>query len=313
MPSEDNPSLDARRQAAQLAFIASNAPLKVGDLAATPFDIDDLRGPQPRHAELRMDGGLSAVVMRLNAGGRLWTLKQARTEARVRNVDGQTAFLNEIQRRIDHAELKRRDPGRWQGLVDTAWGSWRDGLLLSPWIEGEPVKAWDERQLGQLFELACNLWLEGLFEWDLSTDNVLDDGRQIRLFDFGYQYRFDPRTQFSSAGHGDDEPLFHPAERFESRCISGHLLMLEQQSGADAALAAFRREKAVALEAYGRMRPARRPRGAPRPTCWTGSTASSTAGPRRCGAMRQPCTWPRTGARMCWTSTTTCAAKAARH
>ena len=125
MPPED--TLDARRQAAQLAFIASGLPLTVGNHAATPFDVDDLRSPQPRHAELRINRGLSAVVLRLNAGGRLWTLKQARPEARVRNVDGQTAFLNEIQRRLDHAELKLRDPQRWQGLVDTAWGAGATG------------------------------------------------------------------------------------------------------------------------------------------------------------------------------------------
>ena len=124
------------------------------------------------------------------------------------------------------------------------------------------MQDWNERQLEQLLTLACNLWLEGLFEWDLCADNLLDDGRQIHLFDFGYQYRFDPRTQFSSAGHGDDEPLFHPAERFESRCFCAHLLTLEQQAGTDAALAAFRREKAVALEAYRRMRREAATRGA---------------------------------------------------
>lgn len=261
MPAAEKPRLEALRHADQLAFMASAAELELGDLAATPFSREQLRSLGPAQAAQWIDSGLSAEVFRLQAGGRQWTLKRARPEARVRNIDGQTAFLNEIQRRIDHQALKRQDPARWTGLVDTAWGSWREGLLLSPWIDGEAISEWDERKLGQLLELVCALWLEGLFEWDLCAGNLLDEGGQVRLFDFGYQYRFDPRTQFSSAGRGDDEPLFHPAERFESRCLCAQLLMLEQGAGQDAALALFRREKAVALEAYRRLREAAARRG----------------------------------------------------
>ncbi|HEV6966805.1 hypothetical protein [Roseateles sp.] len=258
----DTATLDARRQAAQLDFIARGAPLVVGDLAATPFDREALAALGPDDAVLRIDTGLSAEVLCLQAGGQRWALKRAWPEARVRNADGRTAFLNEIQRRADHLALKRREPARWHGLADTAWASFGDGLLLSPWIDGGPVAGWDERQLGQLLRLACDLWLEGLFEWDLSEANILDDGRQVWLFDFGYQYRFDPLTQFSSAGHGDDQPLFHPAERFETRCFSAHLLALERTAGRDAALAAFRREKAVALQAYRHLRREAAARGA---------------------------------------------------
>lgn len=262
MSAVENPSLDALRQAAQLEFIASGAPLSVGALADTPFTREQLLALRAADAELHIDSGLSAEVLRLQAGGRRWTLKRARLESRVRNVDGQTAFLNEIQRRIDHQALKRRDPERWRGLVDTAWGSFRDGLLLSPWIDGEPVRDWNERQLRQLLGLACALWLEGLFEWDLCAGNLLDDGAQIRLFDFGYQYRFDPLRQFSSAGRGDDVSLFHPVERFESRCFCAHLLELEQGQGQAAALAAFSLEKGVALEAYRELRAQAAARGA---------------------------------------------------
>ena len=257
----DPTTLDARRQAAQLDFIASGAPLVVGDLGTTPFSRDDLLGLRAEDAALRITTGLSAEVLCIGTGSQRWALKRAWREARVRNADGRTAFLNEIQRRADHQALKQRDPARWAGLADTAWGSFRDGLLLSPWIEGQPVASWDERRLTQLLALACGLWLEGLFEWDLSADNLLDDGRRLRLFDFGYQYRFDPRTQFSSAGHGSDEPLFHPAERFETRCFSAHLLELEQGAGREAALAAFRLEKGLALETYRHMRAEARARG----------------------------------------------------
>ncbi len=205
----------------------------------------------------RLDSGLTAQVFELQAGDRRWTLKRARPRALVQNIDGQTSFLNEVQRRIDLAALKARDsdPQRWAAIVDTQYASYRQGLILSPWIEGEHVREWDERRLAQLLDTACALWTEGLFEWDLCNGNILDDGRQLRLFDFGYMYRFDPRRHFNTAGHGTDVPLFHPAERFETRNHSGHLLALERSAGGtEAALRAFRLEKAVALQAYRRMR-----------------------------------------------------------
>ncbi|MFO1253326.1 MAG: hypothetical protein U1E77_19850 [Inhella sp.] len=254
--------LDEQRQAAQLAFAASGAELRVGDPAALPWPLPALRTGQGLQVRQHIDSGLSATIECVEAAGRLWCVKRARPEARVRNVDGQTSFLNEVQRRADIEALKRRDPGRWGALVDTAYADYRAGLIVSPWIAGGAVCEWGERTLGQLFEAACALWLEGLFEWDLCAGNLLDDGRQLRLFDFGYCYRFDPLRQFNSAGRGDDQPLFHPAERFETRCYSALLLQLECTQGQAAALAAFRRAKQAALPAYARMRAAVAARGA---------------------------------------------------
>ena len=102
----------------------------------------------------------------------------------------------------------------------------------------------------------------GCSSGDLCRGNLLDDGAQVRLFDFGYMYRFDPLRQFSSAGQGTDVPLFHPAERFESRCFCAHLLEQEQGSGTDAALALFRLEKAIAVDTYRGMRSRVAQRGA---------------------------------------------------
>lgn len=262
----EGPTLEAQRQAAQLAFAAGDADLVVGDAAGLPWTIGTLatlHGDEPFVVQ-RFDGGLTARVFRLrDAEGRDWTLKQARPEARVRNVDGRTSFLNEVQRRADFDALKRRDGSeRWRAIADTRFASYRAGVMLSPWIDGEPARGWDERQLGQVLAIACALWTEGFFEWDLCPGNVLDDGRALRLFDFGYCYRFDPLRHFSSAGRGDDVPLFHPAERFETRNFCAHLLALEQGAGFEAALAAFRVEKAIALDAYGRMRAAAAARGA---------------------------------------------------
>lgn len=256
----DLPSLDDLRHAHQAAFLASGAELTVGDaegLPRPPHVLASLTAASPG-VTLTVDGGLTAVVHRLEAGGRRWCVKIARPESRVRNEDGRTAFLNELQRRADIEALKREPGGdaRWAGLVDTRWASLRHGVILSPWIEGEAVAddGWDDRRLAQVLETLCALWTAGLFDWDPSPGNLLDDGRQLRLFDFGYCYRFDPRRQFNTAGRGDDHPMFHPVERFETRTFSGALLALEASRGEDAARAAFRREKAVAREVVRRLR-----------------------------------------------------------
>ena len=222
-----------------------------------------MRGDEPWVREV-FEGGLTARVFRIHAGGRDWTLKKARASAGVRNVDGQTSFLNEIQRRADLTRLKTEPGGaqRFAGVVDTQYASLRRGILLSPWIEGTIAHRWDERSLGQLFGQLVELYLAGLFEWDLCPGNILDDGRQVMLFDFGYMYRFDPLTQFNSAGDGTSEPMFHPVERFESRNFCAWLLEQEQTDGIAAALAAFWREKAAAIPAYERLHAELAARGA---------------------------------------------------
>ena len=63
-----------------------------------------------------------------------------------------------------------------------------------------------------------------------------NDGR-IRLFDFGYMYRFDPLRACNS--NGLLTPQHHGAERFETRCYYAHLLRLERECGQSAALAAL--------------------------------------------------------------------------
>jgi hypothetical protein len=102
-----------------------------------------------------------------------------------------------------------------------------------------------------MFDQMLELLLAGLFEWDFCPGNVLDDGRQIRLFDFGYMYRFDPLTEHNS--NGLEAPLFHGAERFETRNYFAYLLGLERTSGMAAALAAFRLEKELALATYRQL------------------------------------------------------------
>ena len=49
-----------------------------------------------------LDDGLTARVYRVQLAGRDWALKVARRPV-VQNPDGQTSFLNELQRRRDLA------------------------------------------------------------------------------------------------------------------------------------------------------------------------------------------------------------------
>jgi hypothetical protein len=307
------PSLDALRHAAQRALRDGAATLSLGSLAGTPFTRQGLMALAPDDAQVEavLDGGLTAEVWRLNAGGRRWALKRCRAASRVRNADGELAFVNELLRRAELEPLRAADPGCWAGLCPTQWADLQAGLILSPWLEGSTPQEWNERQLAQLFALGTRLWLEGFFEWDYSPGNLLDDGRQLMLFDFGYCYRFDPLRQFNSAGDGRSAPQFHPVERFETRCYFAHLLELEHSQGLDAALQAFALEKCVARTAYERCatnwpsgRPMRRWANGSKPCCAAGAWTSR----RRCRAS----TCRRPGARTRRTSTTTCAGVRAR-
>jgi hypothetical protein len=255
-------TLEQQRHAAQLAFVASEGELEIGTPADCPLPLEQLiatQGDEPYVRE-RFSAGLTAHVYRIHADGKDWTLKRARERCKVQNIDGQTSFLNEVQRRADLRQLKR-DPilgDRLSAIVDTQYASFREGVLLSPWIDGVPIERWNERQLTQLFDTLVAVLLGGLFEWDLCPGNTLDDG-QVRLFDFGYMYRFDPLCQFNS--NGTAMPQFHAAERFETRQYFAHLLALEHQ-GEHLALAAFALEKRIALEAYGRLHTELAARGA---------------------------------------------------
>ncbi|MEX6502247.1 hypothetical protein [Pseudomonas zhanjiangensis] len=246
-------SPEQRRHQAQLAFAASGEELEVGRADDCPLPVEQLLASTTASPWVtrHFAGGLTAEVYRIEAGGRAWTLKRARPRCKVANVDGQTSFLNEVQRRADIQRLKTAAGGaeRFAALVDTQYASYRQGLLLSPWIDGQAVGDWNERRLLQLFDCLHELLLEGLFEWDLCPGNTLDDGR-IRLFDFGYMYRFEPLRAFNS--NGCASPQFHAAERFETRQYFACLLQLEKH-GEQQALNAFELEKRIALEAYRRL------------------------------------------------------------
>lgn len=245
---------EAQRHLEQLAFVTSGKELIHGSLNDFSFSPEQLAKTcgDESYVATDMGGGLTAHVYKIQSNGRFWTLKRAREKCLVQNVDGQTSFLNEVQRRIDISSLKNNPAtaDRMNAIVDTQYASYRNGIILSPWIEGEHVTVWNERQLIELFDVMIELLQAGLFEWDFCTANILDDGH-IRLFDFGYMYRFDPLTEFNSNGRAAG--LFHGAERFETRCYFAYLYDLEKSKGKTEALSAYRMEKEIAIEAYQRL------------------------------------------------------------
>lgn len=261
--SQSKLTREQQRQAEQLAFAASGQDLRLGTLDDFPLTAAQLAATSGSEAYVVDDlgGGLTAHVYRIRTQGRDWTLKRARRECLVQNVDGQTSFLNEVQRRCDINALKANPAtaNRMRALVDTRYASYREGIILSPWIAGEHINNWDERRLHQCFSAISELLQAGLFEWDYCAANLLDDG-QLRLFDFGYMYRFDPLSEFNS--NGTAAPLFHGIERFETRCYFAYLLQLENTQGMGVALQAFRLEKTIALHTYQQLQHSLQARGA---------------------------------------------------
>lgn len=257
--------LDALRRQADLAFLASGREFAFGDAIDCPLPPRELAGLHADAAgvEAVHEGGLTARVFCLRAGDRRFAIKVARPQALVRNDDGRTSFLNELRRHAEWRDLRAAGVAL-PGIIAPLYGSLREGVIVSPWIENAcVVDRFDEpRRLRQLLELGVALVTHGFFEWDFSPGNVLDDGTQVWLFDFGYQYRFDPLTQFNSAGHGDDCPQFHLAERIETRNAFAWLLQLERSLGAAAAHAAFRTVKQAAHGAYVELRATLERRGA---------------------------------------------------
>ena len=144
--------IESERRQSQLDFVASGQDVEVGDPRACPLPIEELRTLDVHHPTVRsvFDGGLTAVVFKVHASGRDWAVKRARTPCLVQGVDGQTSFLNELQRHAEIAALRRRG-AVFEGVVAPLHGSLRHGLVVSPWLADATVAEWDERKLGQLY------------------------------------------------------------------------------------------------------------------------------------------------------------------
>lgn len=216
-----------KRHEAQQQFEESNANLIVGNKAHCPISPKQLAltTSHSPYVIQTFKSGLTAEVYRVRFNGKDYTLKKKRPIPLVQNLDGQFSFLNEVQRRSDFQKLKD-DPKTSQAfrcIVETVYADYRLGIILSEWIEGEPISELTPSLLSQLFSTLIESEKVGLFEWDLSSGNLLvDSNERLWLFDFGYMYPFDPLTEYNS--DGITAPLFQFCERFETRFLSGWIL-----------------------------------------------------------------------------------------
>jgi hypothetical protein len=241
------------RRLRQRAILASGEELEVGRPDRLPLPPEELAqiDRTSRWVTAYFGGGLTAEVFRLEVDGRAYTLKRKRDRILVQNPDGQASFLNEVERRRDFEALKAADAPGYAGIVDTLYASLRRGLILSPWIEGTEIAVYDRQILDGVFFNLIQMELGGVFECDPCAGNLLVGADQrVHLYDFGYAYPFDPRRDFNA--DGAEEPIFHCAERFETRAFVMHLLDVEAALGRGAALALYRIEKEVAAAHYRR-------------------------------------------------------------
>ncbi|WP_432455594.1 MULTISPECIES: phosphotransferase [unclassified Agarivorans] len=241
-----------QRQQTQLNFQQGEANIIVGQAEACPLPVEEL-------ASLRLDSpyvvetfedGLTAIVLHLYIHGRHYNLKRKRAQALVHNVDGETSFLNEVQRRRDIQALKDspRTAKAFAPLVSTLYANYRLGFILSPWIDGKPLASFSREIFRQIFATLFALEQAGLMEWDLCPGNILYDGRNIHLFDFGYMYAYNPLEHYNSDGLAS--PAFHAAERLETRNVFGYLLRYQDVMSPADQLALFRELKETALDSY---------------------------------------------------------------
>lgn len=215
------------RQKNQVAFEKSGKNIEVGAANLCPIDPVILAATNEAsdYVIQTFQSGLTAEVYRLCIEGKDYTLKKRRPKPGVSNIDGQYSFLNEVQRRQDFCRLKQdqQTGNELECIVDTVYANYQLGIILSPWIEGEQITDVTPPLIEQLFSTLIACEKAGLMEWDLCSGNMLvDNTGKLTLFDFGYMYPVNPCTEFNSNGVND--PIFHMAERFETRFYFGWLL-----------------------------------------------------------------------------------------
>ncbi|MGY3901944.1 hypothetical protein ACW5XF_05675 [Aeromonas lusitana] len=215
-----NPKV-AARQARLLQALENKEEIRIGRERDCPLPLAQLLRLTGDHPDVLKvySHGLTAEVFHLKVEDHHWCLKRRRQDSLVANVDGKTAFLTELERRREIEALRELHPTILPHVVCTSFGSARAGVLVSPWLRGTPVSELNARNLAQMLAVEAELARWGWFDWDPSPGNLLDDGQQISVFDFGYMWPFDPRHEFNSNGLSD--PEFHVPERLETRTLSG--------------------------------------------------------------------------------------------
>ncbi|EJL6568136.1 phosphotransferase [Vibrio navarrensis] len=242
------------RQKQQTEFEASGDNIEVGTPENCPLDPSVLANitEASDYVTKSIDSGLTAEVYQLTINNKKYTLKKKRASALVSNVDGKFSFLNEVQRRADFYKLKSNHDGHelLTNIVDTVYANYRLGIILSPWIEGEPLETLNKDIFRQILETTSLCEQYGLMEWDLCEGNILiNEDDKVFLFDFGYMYPFNPLVDINSNGMSD--PIFHSVERFETRFFFGWLLDRDNLSE-DEKITLFSDLKSVAIDVFNK-------------------------------------------------------------
>lgn len=239
-----------QRQLDQVAFDQSDQNIIIGHEEDLPIKLSELISIDAASKGVveAFESGLTAKVYHLQLEGKHYNLKKKRPESLVKNVDGQTSFLNEVQRRRDFEKLRPGNPILDRGIVKTLYANYREGIMVSEWVEGTHLRSFEPETLDQLFSLTLELEKQGIMEWDLCSGNILisRDG-DIKLFDFGYAYPYNPKCAFNSEGLS--VPLFNSVERFETRFFMPYLLKLEEKEP-ECVIGLYQLEKEAAVRTY---------------------------------------------------------------
>lgn len=239
------------RRKRQLEILGSGIEIELGDIKKLPLSIEEIKkiDKNSNYVSEYFGGGLTGEVFKISVNGKDYTLKKVREEILVKNIDGQTSFLNEVQRRKDFERAKQEDKEAYKAVVNTIYASLNHGFILSEWIEGEKIYRYNREIYKNIFNTMLNVEISGNFECDYAHGNLLiqEDGT-VRIFDFGYMYPFDIRNDYNS--DGKEIPLFHIVERFETRNYMQYLMDLGENYGIKLVLKEFREEKEEAISVY---------------------------------------------------------------
>lgn len=241
-------NMTEKRHSARKTFIESGQNLIVGNLEDFPLTLEELK--EIDENSIYVDGvitsGLTAIIYTINVGGNWYNLKKKREISKVQNKDGEYSFLNEVLRRNDfhhnQSELIQRH------VVKTIYANYNEGIILSDWIYGERPKVFNYLQFLSLFKTLFEFEKNHLFEWDLCPGNILMENGVVKLFDFGYNYEFNPLKMFNS--DGKDAPGFHMAERLETRCMMELWADIEEFYDEATLIENIKIEKAAAMIVY---------------------------------------------------------------
>lgn len=191
--------------------------------------------------------GLTGEIYKVRKGD-LYNLKRKRSKTIVKNTDGKLSFLNEIICRKRIERFKNDYPSLRARIVETIYADYRNNIILSKWIDGVHPESIKLDWMEQVIETILDMQKIGIFEWDLSRGNILIDCGTVKLFDFGYCYRFNPLNEFNS--DGNKSPQSHAIERLETRYIMLELYQLYANGGSREALELYKAIKHMGIRLY---------------------------------------------------------------